>query len=80
MEKGFLLYEIKKILPGIDIYGVDISRYALKSLNKLISGKFKYLDLNKKKLPYRSNYFDLVISLACLHNLEINNLKKLLQR
>ena len=76
--KGFLLYEIKKILPSIDIYGVDISRYALKSLNKLIDGKFKYLDLNKKKLPFKSKYFDLVVSLACLHNLEINNLKKII--
>lgn len=76
--KGFLLYEIKKILPGIDIYGIDISRYALKSLNKLVNGKFKYLDLNKKKLPYKSKNFDLVISLACLHNLEINNLKKII--
>ena len=36
--KGFLLYEIKKILPGITLYGVDISKYALKSINKLISG------------------------------------------
>ena len=77
--KGFLLYEIKKILPGIDIYGVDISKYALKSINKLINGKFKYLDLNKKKLPFKSKYFDIVISLACLHNLEINNLKKIIK-
>ena len=26
--KGFLLYEIKKILPGIKIEGIDVSRYA----------------------------------------------------
>ena len=29
--KRFLLYEIKKILPGI-IYGIDISKYALKGI------------------------------------------------
>ena len=28
--KGFLLYEIKKILPGINLYGIDVSKYALK--------------------------------------------------
>ncbi len=77
--KGFLLYEIKKILPRIDIYGIDISKYALKSIKKLIDGKFKFIDLNKKKLPYKSRKFDLVISLACLHNLEIDNLKKIIQ-
>ncbi len=77
--KGFLLYEIKKILPGITLYGVDISKYALKSINKLISGKFEYLDLNKKKLPYKSKCFDLVISMACLHNLEIDKLRKIIK-
>ena len=41
-----IIYEIKKILPGISLYGVDISKYALKSINKIIDGKFKYLDLN----------------------------------
>lgn len=77
--KGFLLYEIKKILPGINLYGIDISKYALKSINKLIDGKFKYLNLNKNNLPYKSKHFDLVISLACLHNLEINRLKKIIE-
>ena len=24
--KGFLIYEIKKVLPGIEIYGLDISK------------------------------------------------------
>ena len=29
--KGFLLFEIKKLLPGIKIEGLDISRYAIKN-------------------------------------------------
>ena len=28
--KGFLLYEIKKILPKVHIVGIDISKYGLK--------------------------------------------------
>ena len=28
--KGYLLYEIKKILPKINIYGLDVSKYAQK--------------------------------------------------
>ena len=28
----------------------------------------------RKKLPFKKNYFDLIISLGCLHNLNINNL------
>ena len=38
--KGFLLVEIKKILPGINIYGFDISRYALKTIDKKIKKKY----------------------------------------
>ena len=34
--KGFLLYEIKKILPKITIRGFDISKYAIKNSQKEI--------------------------------------------
>ena len=30
IEKNNLLYEIKKILPKINIYGLDVSKYAQK--------------------------------------------------
>ena len=29
--KGFLLYDFTKILPGIEIYGIDVSKYALEN-------------------------------------------------
>ena len=32
--KGYLLYEIKKIIPGAKIVGIDISKYALKIQKK----------------------------------------------
>ena len=32
--KGFLLYEIKKIIPSIEITGLDISKYAIKIQKK----------------------------------------------
>ncbi len=71
--KAFLLYEIKKILPNIKIVGIDISRHALKNApNEIKPYLFKH-DINKK-LPFKKNSFNLVISLACLHNLKINKL------
>ena len=33
----------------------------------------------KKKLKYRKRYFDLIISIGCLHNLEINYLKNCIE-
>ena len=67
--KGFLLKEIQKILPGITIYGFDISRYAIKQIDKKIKKRIIFHQA-QKKFPYRSNYFDLVISINTLHNLK----------
>ena len=71
--KGFLLYEIKKILPDIKLYGFDISNYAIKNSKKEIR-KFIYKYDARKKLKYKKNYFDLVLSLGTLHNLKLDKL------
>ena len=71
--KGYLLFEIKRILPKIKIVGIDISNYAIKNSKKEIKKLlFKY-DC-RKKLPFKTKSFDLVISLAVLHNFEITSL------
>jgi len=76
--KGFLLYEIKKILPGIKIAGIDLSKYA--KLNSKEEVK-NYIQIYKaqKKLAYKKKFFDLAISINCFHNLKINELEIALQ-
>ena len=69
--KGFLLYEIKKILPKIKIKGLDISKYAIKNSKIEIKKYLKTHDI-KKKIKFKSKSFDLVLSLNTLHNLKIN--------
>tara|TARA_A100001388_G_scaffold269269_1_gene245340 strand:+ start:49 stop:711 length:663 start_codon:yes stop_codon:yes gene_type:complete len=71
--KGFLLYEIKKILPEIKITGIDISSYGIKNSKKEIKKYLFKKDL-RKPLKYKSNIFDLVFSINTLHNLEIDHL------
>ena len=71
--KGFLLFEIKKILPKIKITGIDISKYGLKNSKKEISQFLFKADL-RKKLKFKSKEFDFVFSINTLHNLEINHL------
>ena len=71
--KGFLLYEIKKILPKISIIGIDISRYGLINSKKEIKKYLKFFDI-RGNLPYKKKYFDLAFSINTLHNLEINHL------
>ena len=65
--KGFMLHDFKKQIKKLKIYGIDISKYAIK--NSLPKIK-KYLKVsNCKNLPFDNNYFDLVISINTIHNL-----------
>ena len=72
--KGFLLYEIKNILKNVTIVGIDISKYAIKNSHPEVKKNvFNYKAEDNLQRKWKKNYFDLVISLGCLHNLEINN-------
>lgn len=72
--KGFLMYEIKKILKNIKITGLDISKYAKKYAKKEIKKNILTKNI-KKKLSYPDKTFDLVISINTLHNLKLNDLE-----
>ena len=76
--KGFLLYEMKQILPDLQIAGFDISEHGLsQSRGEIRDNLFhhKAQDL----YPYENNSFDLVISLGCLHNLRVFELEAALK-
>ena len=75
--KAYLLYELKLILPDLEVVGFDISRHALALVKEEIKDKIM-IHRAQDKYPWADNSFDLVISLACLHNLEIFDLKKAL--
>jgi ubiquinone/menaquinone biosynthesis C-methylase UbiE len=76
--KGFLLYEMQLIEPGLDLVGFDISAHGLASaLPDLKASLFRYRA--QDAYPFGDDYFDLVISLGCFHNLRIFELKSALQ-
>ena len=70
--KGYLMYDFTKILPGIEVYGLDISNYAVKNCKEELKGK---IVIGKaSELPWPKDYFDLVISintLHCLHSFDL---------
>lgn len=76
--KGYLLYEIKKILPNIDLVGLDISQHAIANAKEEIKQYIKYHPA-QSQLPYQNKTFDLVFSLNTLHNLRLFELKTALQ-
>ena len=75
--KGFLLFEIKKLLPNIIISVFDLSKYAILRSPKNIKKNLFVYDA-KKRFPFKDKKFDLVISLACIHNLNVFELKNCL--
>lgn len=72
-----LLYELTQAVPGIKVSGIDISRYALEHAKPEVRSMLQYGQA--QNLPFEDNEFDLVISLATLHNLKVFDLKKALQ-
>ena len=70
--KGYLLYDFLKILPKAEVYGLDISEYAIKNSKPEIKERLILGDA--ANLPFETNFFDLVISINTLHCLEAHNL------
>ena len=68
--KAFLLYEMKKILPGLEVAGFDISHHGLGDARPEIKPHlFRYRA--QDRYPYGDDHFDLVISLGTFHNLRL---------
>ena len=76
--KGFLLYEMKQLLPDLKIAGFDISKHGLSQSKEEIRGNL-FHHKAQDTYPYKNNSFDLVISLGCLHNLRVFELKNALK-
>ena len=75
--KGFMLYDFSKAIPGISLSGIDISDYAI---NNSMSEIKNFLQVaNAKKLPFSDNFFDVVISINTIHNLEKTDCARALQ-
>lgn len=75
--KGFLLYDFTKVVPDLEIYGIDVSEYAVGNAKTEIKNRLKVN--NATSLPFQDNYFDLVISINTLHNLHNYDLDKALR-
>ncbi len=75
--KGFMLHDFKRYLPRCEIAGFDISRYCLENAMDDVK---EFLMLGTcEELPYDSNSYDLVVSIATIHNLDLGGVKRSLR-
>ena len=75
--KGFLLFDFTKVVPGIEVAGIDISEYAVINSKEEIRDCLRIC--NATELPFPDHSFDLVYSLNTLHNLHCYDLDKALR-
>jgi ubiquinone/menaquinone biosynthesis C-methylase UbiE len=72
--KGFLLYELKMLLPGLTVAGFDISSHGIMDAQSEVRD-YLFIHRSQDKYPFTDDQFDLVISLGCLHNLRLPELE-----
>jgi SAM-dependent methyltransferase len=67
--KGFLVHDLRQVIPGIRVAGIDLSSYAIETAMPDVK---PYLVVGSADaLPYPDGTFDLVISINTVHNLEL---------
>lgn len=76
--KGFLLHELKQLLPAAEVVGFDVSKHGLADAPEAIRPHlFRYRA--QDGYPWGDQYFDLVVSVGALHNLRLFELQTALR-
>jgi protein-L-isoaspartate(D-aspartate) O-methyltransferase len=70
--KAFLLFDFTKVVPGIQVHGIDVSEYAIANAKEEVKDRLRVGSATK--LPWPDKHFDLVYSLNTLHNLHCYDL------
>ena len=72
--KGYLLHEMKLLLPDLTISGFDISNHGIATAKQEVKEQL-FIHRAQDSFPFQKDEFDLAISLGCLHNLRIFELE-----
>lgn len=75
--KGFLMRDLLAELPGLEVFGLDISEYALMNCHPDVIGRIHQGSADH--LPFPDGSFDAIISLDTVHNLTRDRAKVALQ-
>jgi len=66
--KGFLIKDLLEVVPGVEAWGIDISRYALAHAHPAVAGRL--VRASCERLPFADDSFDLALAINTVHNLE----------
>lgn len=66
--KGFLVKDLMKVCPGLEVFGMDISEYAVMNCEPELVGRIH--EGNATHLPFPEKCFQAVLSINTVHNLD----------
>ncbi len=75
--KGFLVKDLMKVCPGLEVFGLDVSLYALMHCEPEVVGRL-HLGTGEK-LPFPDKSFQCVLSLNTVHNFPRQRAVKVMQ-
>lgn len=75
--KGFLMKDIQETLPGLTVWGIDISSYAIAHCHPDVQGKIVRGSCDA--LPWPDGFFDAAVAINTIHNLERAECKQALR-
>jgi len=75
--KGFLLQSFREVIAGVEVHGIDISKYAIDHAPEDLKPRLRIGVASSLPFPDRS--FDLVVSINTLHNLHCYDLERALR-
>jgi SAM-dependent methyltransferase len=75
--KGFLLQSFREVMVGVEVQGIDISKYAIDHAPEDLKARLQVGVASSLPFPDRS--FDLVVSINTLHNLHCYDLDRALR-
>ena len=66
--KGFMLYDMQRLIPGLEVRGIDISQYAIENCHPPVKDYLSVASCDN--LPFEDNSFDVTISVTTVHNMD----------
>lgn len=66
--KGFMMYDMQRLIPGLKMRGIDISGYAIDHAHEGVKDLVSVASCDD--LPFEDKSFDVVISITTVHNMD----------
>src|SRR5262249_21073619 len=66
--KGFMMYDMQRLIPGLKTRGIDISQYAIDHAHEGVKDLVSVASCDD--LPFEDKSFDVVISINTIHNMD----------